>query len=448
MAHCFTNCCSSCCYFFQYTRTTEDGTLDESLDKIARSLPYCAGKWLPSHQFALDRWLQRLIEEVDTKTLAEPLNPVIQSFKDAIENNAELTMFFNQMFTETPAQPPTKPRVKQSSPQPKIRDYQHMLQLMNHILLQAPEFHSDNAFFPAPMFAIMYKPSRTIGGYAAFLNVTVNFHLKSIFNEWAKFLASPESCYVLTTDGWFSKESMEKMGGKFEQEFICDPSKPHYGFTSWDGFFTRQFRPNARPVAYPADNKVIVNACESGPWRVERNVPKDGKFWIKGQPYNIKFMLGDDALTDIFEGGTVYQGFLDIFFYHGWHSPVDGVVRRAYVKEGTYYSRPIGETDSSQAYIAEMQTRAIIAIEADNPYIGLMCFIAVGMGEVSSCEITINEGQKVKKGQQIGSFHFGGSTHCLLFRPGVKVSFDFHGEKPGHSAGRLLVNSILATVPE
>ena len=30
----------------------------------------------------------------------------------------------------------------------------------------------------------------------------------------------------------------------------------------------------------------------------------------------------------------------------------------------------------------------------------------------------------VKKGQEIGMFHFGGSTHCLLFRPGVNVEFD------------------------
>ena len=223
-------------------------------------------------------------------------------------------MFFNQMFTEAPAQPPTKPKAEKSSPLPKIRDYQHMLQLMNHILLRAPEFHPNNAFFPTvPMFAIMYKPSRTIGGYAAFLNATVNFHLKTILNAWAKFLASPESCYVLTTHGWFSKQCMEKMGGNFEAEFICDPSKPHYGFTSWDNFFTRQFRPNARPVAYPDDNKVIVNACESVPWRVERNVPKDGKFWIKGQPYNIKFMLGDDTLTNNLKEALYIKAFLTPF---------------------------------------------------------------------------------------------------------------------------------------
>jgi phosphatidylserine decarboxylase len=40
---------------------------------------------------------------------------------------------------------------------------------------------------------------------------------------------------------------------------------------------------------------------------------------------------------------------------------------------------------------------------------------------VSTCEITVAEGQHVNKGDQTGMFHFGGSSHCLLFRKGVKV---------------------------
>jgi len=60
-------------------------------------------------------------------------------------------------------------------------------------------------------------------------------------------------------------------------------------------------------------------------------------------------------------------------------------------------------------------TRAIIFIEVDNPYIGLMCFLAIGMAKVSTCEIIVYEGQRVKNGQQTGMFPFGGSTHCLIF---------------------------------
>jgi len=38
-------------------------------------------------------------------------------------------------------------------------------------------------------------------------------------------------------------------------------------------------------------------------------------------------------------------------------------------------------------------------MEADNPDIGLMCFIGIGMDEVSTCDITVKEGEHVKKGQ-------------------------------------------------
>lgn len=59
-----------------------------------------------------------------------------------------------------------------------------------------------------------------------------------------------------------------------------------------------------------------------------------------------------------------------------------------------------------------------------------MCFVAIGMAEVSSCEITVSPEQHIKKGDPIGTFHFGGSTHCLIFRPKVNIDFDFHDQTP------------------
>lgn len=64
------------------------------------------------------------------------------------------------------------------------------------------------------------------------------------------------------------------------------------------------------------------------------------------------------------------------------------------------------------------------------------------MDEVSTCEITAKEGQHVKKGEETGMFHFGGSSHCLLFRKGVKVE---GFPQPGR-AENVPVRSQLATV--
>jgi phosphatidylserine decarboxylase len=244
----------------------------------------------------------------------------------------------------------------------------------------------------------------------------------------------------------------------FARIFKCQPEEPRYGFTSWDDFFTRQFRDGLRPVASPDDDSVITNACESAPYHMVKGVDRCARFWIKGQPYSLRHMLADDSLVDQFEGGTVYQAFLNAVSYHRWHSPVNGTVVKAYVHDGSYYSEALinsfasGDPDEggpnvSQGYLTEVATRAMIFIQADNPAIGLMCVMPVGMAEVSTCQITVYEGQSVKKGDELGMFHFGGSTHCLIFGPHVNLEFDFHGITPGiHADKNIPVNSRIATV--
>ena len=86
------------------------------------------------------------------------------------------------------------------------------------------------------------------------------------------------------------------------------------------------------------------------------------------------------------------------------------------------------------------------AIEADNPDIGLMAVLLVGMAEASSCEVSVYEGQRLDKGDPIGMFHFGGSTHCLIFRSGVELVFDLHGQKPGLQSNNIKINAAIATV--
>lgn len=207
-------------------------------------------------------------------------------------------------------------------------------------------------------------------------------------------------------------------------------------------FFTRKVRDDARPVASPSDDTVIANACESKVYNVSHSVCLRDRFFAKGQPYSLIDMLGHDDLSRHFAGGTVYQAFLNALSYHRWHSPVTGTVRRAFVREGTYFSEPlfegrgyhagpVGEAEMedidheglkvAQGYLSSLATRAIIFIEAESEDIGLMAFVGIGMDEVSSCDITVREGQKVSKGDELGMFHFGGSSHTLVFRAGVEL---------------------------
>ncbi|KAF4983426.1 hypothetical protein FZEAL_1155 [Fusarium zealandicum] len=403
------------------------------------------GAWLPADHRVHREYLRRVTKHADENP--KELVPVLQEFKDFIEKTPRVYMYFMQMFDEIPQKHPYQ---NDPTGTPQIRDYEHMLQVLNCILSRAPEW-TDAAesvgMVGVPMNAIFDYPMGTPSGYAAFLDPDVNRMLKKVLNVWGKFLQTPESAEVLGDHrlGWFGEtglndlvevaNSPRKTDMKFEDMFECDPSAKHYGFKSWDDFFTRKVRDSARPVASPEDDLVIANCCESRVYNIERDVKLRDRFFAKGQPYSILDMLAHDPLADKFAGGTIYQAFLSALSYHRWHAPVSGTVRRAFVQEGTYFSEPLFEgvgepgvteissagLSAAQGYLSALATRAIVVIEADEPAIGLVAFVGIGMDEVSTCEITVREGQSIKKGDETGMFHFGGSTHCVIFRKGVKV---------------------------
>jgi phosphatidylserine decarboxylase len=179
----------------------------------------------------------------------------------------------------------------------------------------------------------------------------------------------------------------------FEELFECDPAAPHHGFASWDAFFTRRVRFSAgiRPVAAPGDDSVVANPCESTPYRVATGARAHERFWVKGRAYSVHDMLAHDERAPAFVGGTVYQAVLSALAYHRWHAPVSGIVRAARVIPGLYFSAPPfdefvhapqGSTcveSTSLEYLSAVATRALLLIEADNPKIGLMAFLAVGI---------------------------------------------------------------------
>ncbi|KAK1217177.1 hypothetical protein PQX77_020185 [Marasmius sp. AFHP31] len=445
-----------------------------------RWMQHRLGGWLPNDQNVLENWLDKMIAHVEAEPAPsggpvnghKDLHPVIKEFKEFIEGDPVIWMGFHQMFEQIPNKPPYD---KDPTGKPQVRDYMLMLRLFNYIITTAPKYEK-SALLGFPINAILDWPMGTPAGLAMFCDPRVNEMFKKMFDVWSNFLVSPDSCYVLTSDddGWFGPKAKEELPN-FAETFICDPSQPYWGFTSWDDFFTRQFRPGVRRIDFGDNDSIVNNACESTIYHIRYNVQANDQFWLKGEPYNLRYMLNGDSSVDKFVGGTIYQAFLSATSYHRWHSPVNGKIVRTEMISGTYYAESPtmgfqyevvdpsdGTTDSrkfetkfegnfgplgpggklgddgdsnkpkgpdpagpndSQAFITSTAARALIFIEADNPDIGLMCFMAVGMAEVSTCETTVREGQVVKKGDELGMFHFGGSTHCLIFRPETKITF-------------------------
>ncbi|MDQ6618036.1 MAG: phosphatidylserine decarboxylase family protein [Actinomycetota bacterium] len=400
--------------------------------------------WLPEDQDDLESWLAGHRDRVEAKGDQIVLHPVLTEFQELIDRDPVVRMLLNQMIAQVP-------RTKQYRKR-HLESVQQMMRLINEVLSMAPEFGA--GMVATPLGAILDWTMGTPAGFAAFRDPRINAMLKKILTAWCEFLSGGDSRYVLndSPSGWKSAAAQRAVG---IEQYEHDPQDEHWGFASWNDFFTRRFKDGARPVASPADDKVIVSACESTPYSITTDVKRQDRFWIKSQPYSLKDMLANDDSVDQFVGGTVYQAFLSATNYHRWHSPVAGTIVRASIREGTYYSEADSEgadavePTNSQSYLAHVAARAIILIEADDPVIGLVAFVPVGMSEVSSCIIHSNltPGYHVAKGDELGYFQFGGSTHCLVFRPGAIADFTLAALPQPHdpNAPLVLVRSKLAT---
>ncbi|KAI0362174.1 hypothetical protein OH77DRAFT_1432835 [Trametes cingulata] len=389
------------------------------------------GGWLPPKHEVLKQWLDRKIAYVEHPSRRYEIpHAVIEDFKVFIETNPVVYMGFHQMFEQVPTKPPYN---NDPTGKPQVRDYKLMLKLFNHIIQTAPAYEGGD-LVGFPINAVLDWPMGTPAGMAMFSRPDVNEHFKKMFDVWSKFLTSEASRGVLNDDddGWFGPPASGAMPD-FVETFICDPSMPYHGFKSWDDFFTRRFRPGVRPVPYHDNDSVINSACESTVYRIHKHAKETDRFWLKGQPYSLAHMLASDERAKHFAGGTVYQAFLSATKYHRWHSPVNGRIVGIAMVPGTYYAESPYEgfpdpdaagPNLSQAFITSVAARAIIYIESKNSDVGIVAFIAVGMAEVSTCEVTVKEGDSVAKGEEIGMFHFGGSTHCLVFGPQAKVDFN------------------------
>ena len=364
---------------------------------------------------------------------------VIKKFRKMLEKNPIERMYIAQMIEDIP------PGAEYD--QYRLSDTEDLLQKLNKVLTKAPEF-DDTLLVGTPFSAIILWAMGNPTGIAAFRRKKINKIFKKVLKEWSKFLDSPKSRYVLNrgAKGWLSKKALEKIN---MSDFQHNKNAKYFGFKSWNDFFSRKLVKGARPIYEPDNDKAIVSGFDCTIYKISYNVKEVSDFWIKDQPYSLRDMLNNDQkYVDMFVGGDIFQAFLNPFNYHRWHSPISGTVIKATVIEGLYFSqretedlRDIGklgvvkwisqtedptDQDRSEGYITHVQTRAIFYIRSDDPKIGVVCVMPVGMVEISSCKILpkIKPGYHLEKGEEIGYFQFGGSTSCLIFQKGVIKQFD------------------------
>ncbi|WP_116137710.1 phosphatidylserine decarboxylase family protein [Trinickia diaoshuihuensis] len=377
------------------------------------------GDWLPSSEEAMGAYRRSLARRAFERNSGAPRAGVVHDLGQLVKDDPVLQMAASRAIDEA----------IQAGYELGYSNIDELMTVIDYLMTYAPPF-SESSLVHCPLNAVLDWPMCMPSGYALFRDGAFNAHLKRVLNYWCGFLSGPYSRMHLHDgpDGWFSKEAIEKTR---IEEFLCDPDEPYWGFASWNSFFTRQFRPGARPVAAPDDPKIIVNACEASPYAIRHDLQLHDRFWIKAQPYSLQqiFTASQRETAKRFVGGSIYQAFLSAFNYHRWHAPVSGTIEKAYLVDGTYYSdleaegETSGSLNDSQGYTTAVAARAVIVIDSGDASLGKVACVFVGMAEVSSCVIEAMPGQRVAKGDELGFFQYGGSTYCLIFEPGVVDRF-------------------------
>jgi len=204
-------------------------------------------------------------------------------------------------------------------------------------------------------------------------------------------------------------------------------------FESFNAFFTRALKPNARPIAdlpgaivCPADGAI----SELG------TIEEDRILQAKGRDYTVGQLLSDPELADSFIGGSFATVYLSPRDYHRVHMPAAGKLLRTIYVPGKLFSVNRTTANSVPDLFARNE-RLVCLFETAN---GLMALVLVGAMIVAGIE-TVWSGQicpgpnkarkltdfsqhspsiELAKGAEMGRFKLG-STAIVLFEPNAVV---------------------------
>ena len=267
--------------------------------------------------------------------------------------------------------------------------------------------------------------------------------LVSYVRAWGSFLDTPASLTPETLQSFEDYAPAYELGASRTYDArAVSPS----GFQTFNQFFARALAPGARTISAPCDNAVLTAVADAG-YESQYDIAADGSFPAVTVKHthayaDVATLLGaDDKIARAFHGGTYVHYHLRPYAYHRFHTCVAGrveVVRhlegRAYLKTGIENGKLEGFNDASNGYefaqqrgVLVLDTGAAAGGEGD---LGRVALVPVGMGHVSSVRVTAAPGGQLRKGEEFGTFLYGGSDVIVLFERGAGVRLEtFEGDK-------------------
>jgi phosphatidylserine decarboxylase len=234
------------------------------------------------------------------------------------------------------------------------------------------------------------------------------------FNAWMKKYAKVRGEFLDTPASAAGIPSYTAIPNYHIDDYITEPS----GWLTFNQFFAREVKPGKRPIAEPRNDKVIVSPADSvfaGKWDIDAN----SKVTVKGVTWPIAKLLDGSPYQDAFKNGIYTHSFLNVDDYHRYHVPVAGEIKEVRKIQGRVYVNVIRKADGRLQIIdgdtyQYNQERGLIII--DSPEVGLVAVLPIGMGIVSSVNLTPEVGARLQKGDEFGFFMFGGSDIVMLFQ--------------------------------
>jgi phosphatidylserine decarboxylase len=204
------------------------------------------------------------------------------------------------------------------------------------------------------------------------------------------------------------------------EEFVKSP----FDYKTFNEFFSRALKPDARPIAPGADVAVLP---ADGRHLVFPNVDTAAGFYVKGFKFSIPELLGEAhvpeaqrELSPLFAGGAMLISRLCPVDYHRFHFPVNGVAHETKPLAGWLYSVNPVALRFNINYLVQNK-RQITRI--DSPEFGPVAMIEVGATNVGSILQAFVPERTYQKGDEKGFFSYGGSCVITLFGPG-RIMFD------------------------
>lgn len=326
-------------------------------------------------------------------------------------------------------------------------------------------------YFNQPELVALQSPIDPVAGAKL---TPLSLWLREFAVEWGEFLDTPESVKYLASYKFGPEYSYQDYdGGK---DGIKGYKTFNHWFSRTFKDIDKQ-RPVAqldddRVITFPAESTFVGQWAITTPVPAGEPMPAESSIVVKHVEWPIPELLKDSRYARDFEGGILVHSFLNVFDYHRQHAPASGTILEAKFIPGQVYldveldtfdAEGQAEEDSALAnaviprrYLDAqdatgyqfVQCRGLIVLQTT---VGKIAILPMGMAQVSSVVFVtpVSEGpqkliqltpkerkgrsydeqvsllnakvkkalvsKKVKKGDMLSTFLFGGSDIVMVF---------------------------------